>query len=235
MEKFIVVTGGSRGIGKAIVRKFASEGFQIITCSRDEIALNTLKKEIEGEYTGLNVHVKKSDLTQKNEVVEFSKFVLDHTSAIDVLVNNTGTYIPSEIHKEEDGTLEKLMDTNLYSAYYLTRALIGNMIKRKSGHIFNICSIASLQAYPTGGSYTISKFALYGMTKALREEMKPYNIRVTAVLPGATFTSSWEGVDLPPDRLMKSEDVADAILATWKLSGQTVVEDIVLRPQLGDI
>jgi len=104
------------------------------------------------------------------------------------------------------------METNLYSAYYLTRALIGNMIKRKYGHIFNICSIASLQAYPTGGSYTISKFALYGMTKALREEMKKHGIRVTAVLPGATLTSSWDGVDLPPGRLMKPEDIADAIL-----------------------
>ena len=235
MKKFIVVTGGSRGIGKAIVIKFAAEGFHVITCSRDEEALNALKKEIEGENTGIKVHIKKSDLTQKTEVDEFGEFVLNHTSSIDVLVNNTGTYIPSEIHKEEDGTLEKLIDTNLYSAYYLTRALIGNMIERKNGHIFNICSIASLQAYPTGGSYTISKFALYGMTKALREEMKPHGIRVTAVLPGATLTSSWDGVDLPPERLMKSDDVADAIIATWKLSNQTVVEDIVLRPQLGDV
>ncbi|MFC2124682.1 SDR family oxidoreductase [Bacteroidota bacterium] len=235
MKKNIVVTGGSKGIGKSIVEKFASEGFHIVTCSRDEDALSRLKEGMEKNHPEIKVHVKKSDLSRKEDIFEFGDFVKDQISTVDVLVNNTGVFIPGEIHKEEEGTLEKLMNTNLYSAYYLTKTLVGSMIEQKSGHIFNMCSVASLQAYPNGGSYSISKFALYGMTKALREEMKPHNIRVTAVLPGATLTSSWNGVDLPSERFMKSEDIAEAIFSTWKLSDRTVVEDLVLRPQLGDI
>jgi short-subunit dehydrogenase len=109
------------------------------------------------------------------------------------------------------------------------------MMRRRDGHIFNLCSIASIMAYPNGGSYSISKFALYGMTKVLRAELKDYGIRVTAVLPGATLTASWEGTDLPPDRFMRPEDVAEAIFAAHAVSKQTVIEELLLRPQLGDL
>jgi NADP-dependent 3-hydroxy acid dehydrogenase YdfG len=150
-------------------------------------------------------------------------------------VNNTGVFIPGQIHSEKPGMLEKMVETNLYSAYHVSRGVIPVMMRKKSGHIFNICSTASIMPYVNGGSYCISKFALYGMTKVLREEMKPHNIRVTAVLPGATLTASWEGVDLPAERFMKSEDIADAIWGVYNLSGQSVVEEILIRPQLGDI
>src|SRR6478736_764760 len=99
-----------------------------------------------------------------------------------------------------------MITTNLYSAYHLSRALIGSMIERKRGYIFNICSTASITPYINGGSYCVSKYALYGMTKVLREELKEFNIKVTAVLPGATKTDSWEGVELPDDRFIKPED-----------------------------
>ena len=143
--------------------------------------------------------------------------------------------MPGSIHNEDEGTLEKQIETNLYSAYHITRAIINQMMERKSGHIFNMCSIASITAYANGGSYAISKHALHGFSKCLRQEMIPHGVRVTAVLPGATLTASWEGVDLPAERFMKAEDVAEVVWCNFKLSGQTVVEDIVLRPQLGDI
>jgi short-subunit dehydrogenase len=109
------------------------------------------------------------------------------------------------------------------------------MIAAKDGYIFNMCSIASIMAYPNGGSYSISKFALLGMTKVLREELKPHGIRVTAIMPGATLTASWEGVDLPAERFMKPEDVAETIYTAYALSKQSVVEEILIRPQLGDL
>jgi short-subunit dehydrogenase len=109
------------------------------------------------------------------------------------------------------------------------------MMEAKKGHIFTICSTASIMAYPNGGSYCISKFALYGMTKVLREEMKPHNVKVTAVLPGATFTDSWKGVDLPEERFIDSMDIAESIWATYSLSPRAVVEEILIRPQLGDL
>lgn len=128
-----------------------------------------------------------------------------------------------------------MIHTNLYSAYDVTRGLVGGMIANGSGHIFNICSIASIKAYPTGGSYAISKHALYGFSRCLREELKDKGIRVTAVMPGATLTDSWAGAELPEDRFMKSEDVAELVYAAYSVSALSVVEDLVIRPQLGDI
>jgi NADP-dependent 3-hydroxy acid dehydrogenase YdfG len=109
------------------------------------------------------------------------------------------------------------------------------MIERKKGHIFNLCSTASITAYTNGGAYCVSKFALYGMTKVLREELKPHGIRVTAILPGATLTASWEGVDLPPERFIQATDVAKMIWSAYNLSPGAVIEEILMRPQLGDI
>jgi short-subunit dehydrogenase len=109
------------------------------------------------------------------------------------------------------------------------------MIERQQGHVFNVCSTASVTAYANGGSYCVSKFALLGMSKVLREAMKPHGVRVTSVLPGATLTASWEGTELPPERFMPPEDVASAILAAYQMSARTVVEELILRPQLGDL
>jgi NADP-dependent 3-hydroxy acid dehydrogenase YdfG len=109
------------------------------------------------------------------------------------------------------------------------------MMQRKSGHIFNMCSIASLDAYDNGGSYSISKFAIYGFSKNLREEMKPYNIKVTSVHPGAVATDSWEGFDNSTKRIMEAEDIAKMVFACTQLSTAACVEDIVIRPQLGDM
>jgi len=109
------------------------------------------------------------------------------------------------------------------------------MMKAKSGHIFNMCSIASLAAYSNGGSYSISKFALLGFSKNLREELKSYNIKVTAVLPGAVYTDSWSGTGVSPERIMEADDVASMVHAATLLSPQACVEDIIMRPQLGDV
>jgi short-subunit dehydrogenase len=128
-----------------------------------------------------------------------------------------------------------MINANLYSAYYATRGLVHSMRERRSGHIFNICSVASIKAYPNGGAYAISKFAMLGFSKCLREELKPFNIRVTAVMPGATKTRSWEGANLPDERFMKTEDIAETVYAAYLLSERSVVEEIILRPQLGDI
>ena len=143
--------------------------------------------------------------------------------------------MPGAIHNEPEGNFELMMETNLYSAYYVTRGFTQEMIARKSGHIFTLGSVAGLTAYPNGGTYAVSKWAMLGMTKCLREELKPHHIKVTSILAGATYTSSWEGVGLPLERFMKVEDVAESVYAAYNLSPQSVVEEIVIRPQLGDI
>ena len=235
MNKLIVVTGGTKGIGLAIVRKFMAEGFDVITCSRNEEQLYRLKDELERLHKDRKVFVFRADLANRQDTAAFGEFVLQQQRPVDVLVNNAGYFIPGEIHREPEGNLEQMINANLFSAYHLTRALIEQMKAHKKGHIFNMCSVASFMAYPDGGSYAISKFALLGFSKCLRAELKDHGLRVTAVMPGATYTASWEGEDLPEERLMPPEDVATMLFATWSLSGRSVVEELVLRPQLGDI
>jgi Short-chain dehydrogenases of various substrate specificities len=234
MNKRIVVTGGTRGIGKAILERFASENFDLITCARNESQLAELKAYFAGQYPAIGVTTYVVDVSKKVEVERFCAAVREG-GAVDVLVNNAGFFIPGEIISEADGALESMIEANLYSAYYTTRGLAGDMVTRKEGHIFNICSIASINAYPNGGSYAISKFALLGFSKCIREELKNSGIRVTSVLPGATLTSSWEGAGLPDERFMPVEDVAESIYCAWKMSPRSVVEEILIRPQLGDI
>ena len=234
MSKVAVITGGTKGIGKAIAVKFASQKFDIVTCSRHPDELAALQKYLELTYS-IKAYVFKADMSVRSEVKGFTDFVTGLGKAVDVVVNNAGFFAPGLVTEEKEGTLESMMEANVYSAYYTTRGLLMAMKSRKTGHIFNMCSIASIKAYPNGGSYTISKFALLGFSKVLREELKDHHIRVTAVLPGATRTSSWDGVDLPEERFIKPEDVANAIFGAYSLSPNSVVEEILIRPQLGDI
>src|SRR4030095_6187202 len=153
----------------------------------------------------------------------------------DVLVNNAGNFLPGSVHNEPEGTLENMIAVNLYSAYHLTRLILPQMMRNKKGHIFNLCSIASLKAYANGGAYSISKFALLGFTKNLREELKEYNIKVTAILPGAAYTDSWAASGVNPQRLMEASDIAELVYASAHLSPQACVEELIIRPQLGDL
>jgi short-subunit dehydrogenase len=226
MAKLLVVTGGSKGIGRAIIEKFASEGFDVCTCSRTKADFGHLK---------VKVHHFIADMSDKTQVKAFTDFVSSLKMPVDVLVNNAGSFLPGQVIDEPEGTLEAMIESNLYSAYYTSRGIAPGMRKAKSGHIFNMCSIASIQAYPNGGSYAISKFAMLGLSKMLREELKKFNVRVTAVLPGATLTTSWQGTEFPDERFMKPEDVAEAVYSAYMLSPRSVVEEILIRPQLGDI
>ncbi|TLV00096.1 SDR family oxidoreductase [Dyadobacter luticola] len=235
MNPLAVITGGTKGIGRAAIERFLTGGFDIITCARNLDDLKALKAEYQERFPDSHIHYFQADLSVRDELDEFVKFIHSLNQPVEVLINNTGVFIPGQIHNEAEGTLEKTMETNLYSAYHLTRGLVPGMMEKKKGHIFTICSTASIIAYPNGGSYCISKFALYGMTKVLREEMKPHNVRVTAILPGATLTDSWKGVDLPEERFIGADDIAETIWSAFTLSARAVVEEILVRPQLGDL
>lgn len=235
MNPLVVVTGGTKGIGKAVIERFMEGGFDVITCARNETDLLNLQEEMQSRFPLSKLFYQPADLSVRSDVDNFISFSQSKNQPIAVLVNNTGIFIPGQVHNEAEGTLEKTIETNLYSAYYITRGVIAGMIEQKKGHIFTLCSTASITAYPNGGSYCISKFALYGMTKVLREEMKPHQIKVTAVLPGATLTDSWKGTDLPEERFIDPQDVANAIWSAYSLSPRAVLEEILIRPQLGDL
>lgn len=234
MNKLVVVTGGTKGIGRAIIERFALAGFDIATCARKEEDLIKMKEEVEAKHM-VKAFTYKADMSVKNQIIAFAEYVKSINQPVDVLVNNAGYFIPGSVLEEPEGSLESMINSNVYSAYYTSRLLVPAMKLNKKGHVFNMCSIASIKAYPNGGSYAISKFALLGFSKVLREELKEFGVRVTAILPGATRTASWDGVDLPEDRFMKAEDVAETVFAAYSLSERSVVEEILIRPQLGDL
>lgn len=230
-----IITGATKGLGRALAEIFAQNGFDLCVCARTEADLDEMQADWVKYFPNVRLHTCPTDVSKKSEVLEFAQFVRKTWPSADVLINNAGIFLPGAVSEEREGTLETLLETNLYSAYHLTRALLPMMLPQRKGHIFNMCSIASVMAYPNGGSYSISKFALHGFSKALREELKPQGIKVTSILPGATWSDSWRGVDFPTDRLMQSTDVARMVWAAYSLSDSAVVEDLILRPQLGDL
>lgn len=231
---YAVVTGASRGIGKAIARIFALHGYNLLLTSQNEHKLLQAVEELKTEFPDVTIDAQALDIGIKQKATLFAEWVLSRADTVDVVVNNAGTFLPGNVSDEEDGVLQKIMEVNLYSAYHITRVLLPRLKAQGSGHIFNMCSIAGLQAYPNGGSYSISKAALHAFSKNLRHELMPHGIKVTAVIPGAVYTDSWAPF-VEQERIMEVEDIAQMVYAASRLSPQAVVEDIVLRPQLGDL
>jgi short-subunit dehydrogenase len=231
----VVITGASKGFGKSLAEQFASQGHDLYICSRNEVALYQTVEDLLNFYPGISVKANAFDLSVKEQAKAFGSWVLSFGKPVDVLINNAGLFDPGSVYNEPEGTLERMLDVNLMSAYHVTRTIIPRMMEQKSGHVFNMCSIASLKAYSNGGAYSISKYALAGFSRNLREEMKPHGVKVTAVYPGAAYTDSWAGSGIDPKRIMESKDIATMVYAAAQLSPQACVEDIILRPQLGDL
>ncbi len=231
----VIITGATKGIGRAIGDLLLSKGHNIAFCARSKDDVDTLTKEWSESYPNQEIMGVVCDMGVKEEVESFAVSVMTQMKVIDVLVNNAGVFLPGEILKEDAGALEQMINVNLYSAYHLTRKIGPLMAERGSGHVFNMCSVASIKAYPNGGSYSISKFALLGFSKVLREELKPKGVKVTSILPGATWSNSWSGVDLPRERLMEANDIALSVANAIEMSSSAVVEEIIVRPQLGDL
>lgn len=234
-QKTAVVTGATHGIGRAIAERFLAEGFAVAVCARNDRELHALAESWRREFSQATIVAEPADFSNKEDVLRFAELIEQTFPRTDVLINNAGIFFPGSIADEDDGNLEKLMAVNLYSVYHLTRALLPGMKEARSGHIVNLCSVASLKAYPGGGSYSITKYALLGFSDNLREELKPHGVRVTAVCPGATWSRSWSGSGVEEERTMAAEDVAEVVWAAHALSPRADLETIVMRPQLGDL
>ena len=233
-NRLAVITGGSRGIGYAIAHGLAVEGYDLVLMSRSAANLIKARTTLSEQFPGITVSIEQVDMGDKQALRASADRILAASDHVDVLVNNAGAFIPGSVLTEPDGTLEEMMSINVYSAYYLTRYLF-DAVKACDGYIFNMCSIASITEYPNGGAYGISKFAMLGWSKNLREECKTTGVRVSAVLPGATWTDSWKESGLPQERFVRSEDIAAQVVTAVKMSPGAVVEEIVIRPQVGDV
>lgn len=229
-----IVTGGTKGMGKAIALKLARAGYNLAVCSRLQSEIDDFCSELTGKYP-INAVGLQTDCADKEQVQNFANFVQQHFVNVDVLVNNAGLYIPASILDESDDNLYQQLQVNLHSAYLLSKFFGKKMRELKSGYIFNICSVASIKPVVAAGSYSVTKAALLSLTKVLRQELMVHNVKVTAILPGSTLTDSWGETTIPSEQFVSVDDIADAVLMCLNSSRGANVEELVITPIGGQI
>jgi len=223
-----VITGATKGIGKAIAMKLASEGFNLSVCARTENDLAELKKEL--EPTGVKVFAFVADCSKKEEVLAFFENTLATFATIDVLVNNVGVFLTGNLLDEDDESFELQQQLNLNATYYFAKYFGKIMRNQRFGHIFNICSIASVEIIENAGAYTVTKTAMLSLNNVLRKELSSHNVKVTAILPGSTLTASWIGTQINPERFVQPADIANSLYSILNLSDGVNVDEIVMTP-----
>ena len=230
----VVVTGASQGIGKAIAEAFAErDGARVALVARTEERLNAVAEECRAR--GGRPLVVPTDVTDEDAVATMARTVREEWGVPDVLVNNAGAFTYAPLDELTLDGFRDQVDVNLTSAFAVTQAFLEDMRARGTGHLFFMGSVASIMAYPGNAGYCAAKHGVRGLARVVREETKGEGVRVTTVLPGATKTPTWDGVDLPEERFMPPEDIAQAVVDAYHLTDRTVLEELVLRPQEGDV
>lgn len=230
----ILVTGASQGLGAAIARAFAAAKVgPLALVARNE--RNLAKVAAQCRKSGVRAETFVCDVSDAASVTAMSAAVLAKFKRVDVLINNAGQYHGAKFLEFTVEDFDRMIAANLRSCFLVARAFAPAMAERGRGDIYNMGSVASVKALPFGSGYCAAKFGVLGLTRCMREELKPHGVRVTAVLPGATWSPSWEKSGVPAERMMPDTDLAQAFLQVYRMSRRTVVEEIVLRPQLGDL
>ncbi|WAC39095.1 SDR family NAD(P)-dependent oxidoreductase [Pedobacter sp. SL55] len=223
-----IITGATKGIGKAIAVALAKKGYDIIGCARNEVELASFETEMKSY--DVDVLAIKADLGKKVEVQDFIAKAITFAPQVDVLVNNVGVFYPGSLLDEADDVFEMQQQTNVNATYYIAKS-IGKLMREQSfGYIFNICSVASKMPVENAGSYSVTKAAMLSLNNVLRKELAPYHVKVTAIIPGATYTASWEGTTLDKAKFVQPEDVAKAIDTILSLSDGTNVDELTITP-----
>lgn len=230
VQKSALITGASKGMGKAIALALAEEGYDLAVCARHIDGLETLEREIQRKNPSIKVFFKACDFSIEKEVEELARWVEEKFPVLDVLVNNVGIYERVSLLKEGPNVLEKHMQVNLNTPHYLS-AYFGRIMRdARKGHIFSITSIAAREPVKEAGSYTITKFALSGLTQVLREELRDFGVKVTEVIPSSTLTASWEGTTVPAEQFIWPEDIAKIIVTCLSLSHGANIDEVVIKP-----
>jgi NAD(P)-dependent dehydrogenase (short-subunit alcohol dehydrogenase family) len=239
MKPVVLITGASQGIGAAIAKVFAREvrGVRLALVARSEKNLQTVARACAklAKGSGAAVEIFICDVSDEASVAAMAAAVTNRFGGVDVLINNAGKFTAAPFIETSVAAFDQMVSANLRSAFLVSRALVPAMVKRGRGDVFFMSSIAGLGAYPGGAGYCAAKFGVTGLAQVLRAETKTTGVRVCCVYPGATWSPSWAASGVPAERIMPAEDVAQAFLEVYRLGRRTVVEEIVLRPQLGDL
>jgi len=230
--KVVVVTGGSRGIGSAIARRLGNEGARLVLVARNQAALRKAAEEVPGGATAV-----KADVTQARQVERLFRVVERQMGQLDVLINNAGVFTFKPFASTSLDEWRCNIETNLTALFLCTHAALPLLRRSRSAHVVNILSVSSVHAYANCSAYTASKFGALGLTRVLREELRPLKIRVTGILPGSTNTRLTNQFGFPVCRidLIQPSDVAEAVFGALTQPPRTTVEEILLMPSQGSV
>ena len=233
--KNALITGSTKGMGRAISISFANEGINVAICSRNEQELLKFKDELHAINPKIKVFAQVADGSNKAQLLQFASGAQQELGFIDIVINSLGMFAPGSILDESDADFDKQLNTNLIPTLTLYRHFGKTMIAARKGHFFNICSVASLNPFPQAGTYSVTKYALLGLTKVMRLEMQDHGVKVTAIIPGSTLTDSWKDAVVDKDTMVLPEDIASAITNVYNMSAGANVDEIIIKPAPGQI
>jgi NAD(P)-dependent dehydrogenase (short-subunit alcohol dehydrogenase family) len=224
-----LVTGGSRGIGRAIALRLAQIGAAVGVCGRDRSALEAVRRELQN--LGVRAFAQPADVTRAEEVTALVSGIESALGPISALVNNAGIGVFGPVQEKTEQEWDAVLSTNLKSVFLVSRAVIPGMIRRNSGDIVNIGSLAGRNAFAGGAVYCASKWGLQGLTACMAEDLRPFNIRVSSVLPGSVATDFGPHSSAKnPSNALMPEDVAHAVAMLLTQRPQSFISEVQLRP-----
>ncbi|MEA9411729.1 3-ketoacyl-ACP reductase [Flavobacterium sp. PL02] len=225
-NKNALITGAGKGIGKAVAIALAKEGVNVILLARTQADIDAVATEINAfGVKSLAITADVADINSVNKAIEKA---IAEFKTIDILINNAGIAAFGNFLELEPAAWERIIQVNLMGTYYVTRAVLPNMIENQVGDIINISSTAGLNGNALTSAYSASKFAVLGLTDSLMQEMRKHNIRVTALTPSTVATDMAKELKLTdgnPEKVMQSEDIAELIIAQLKLNRRVFIKN----------
>jgi 3-oxoacyl-[acyl-carrier protein] reductase len=226
--KVALITGASRGIGLAVAQSLAGMGASLALCARDAKRLDDVAGKFRAE--GITVVAIPADVSSASEVSSLVQKTEQALGSIEILINNAGIGYFGPAHEESEAHWDAVLDTNLKSVFLLSKAVVPGMIRKRSGHIVNIASLAGKNTFAGGGIYCASKWGLLGLTGCMAEDLRPHGIRVSAICPGSVATDFSPHTGKDPNKMLQPEDVAHAVVMVLTQAPQSFISEVVMRP-----
>jgi 3-oxoacyl-[acyl-carrier protein] reductase len=226
--KVALVTGASRGIGFAIARCLGGMGARVSICGRDQAKLDHAASSLRGQ--GIETLAVQADVARADQVSSLVYRTQQELGPIDILVNNAGTGVFGPFHEFGEADWNTVLDTNLKSVFLVCRAAAPEMIRRQTGHIINISSLAGKNTFANGAIYCASKWGLMGLSGSMAEDLRGYGIRVSAICPGSVATEFPGQGGKSPSKILQPDDVAHAVAALVTQAAGSFISEVHIRP-----
>ncbi len=228
----IAITGGTKGMGRAIAEFFAERSWQVVVSARGEDSLASMRSFWATHFPASSLVTCAADLSTREGCAAFVEAIQQNAPRLQLLINNVGIFAAGNLRDQPTNILEQFLQLNVLAAHRITTPLLDLLSAAERSHIITIGSVATSD-WPAGNNiYSISKYALQGWQKALQQELSGTSTRVSMITPGATQTSSWDGEDIPPGlSLLDPVVIAETVAHLWDTNTSSSVEEIILRPR----